>query len=391
MELVNPNSSYTWTEPLDIHGVPMMGVFQKQGTLFVRHAWLAAREDSSINADALGNAIRNQWRPLSRPTREAALGMYARRDVPAMPKYFIVETVATCSRRCPFCTINVMKRYGPDGQLAKPGRLEWRGFMKLMQELGPTEPYGLSAYQLGEPLNYVGHDEEGKKKDIGDLVDAAKRIGNFRVVNVSTHGDVTNLHRLLECDVDDLIVSIDGTTAETYRKNRPMANGKDEGSFERTVGRVKEFLALKARRGISRPWVMMQVINSELTRDEVLPFIREWIVVDGVDSVYIKNLDSMRSWLGDKMVSDEEDMIKAARVENMPCQHLWGIGSMVFTGQFNACAHDAYTELVDGKTIYNSTFAEWWHGDFLTDLRRQHSSGTFRMPCRECRERDPWL
>ena len=100
----------------------------------------------------------------------------------------------------------------------------------------------------------------------------------------------------------------------------------------------------------------------------------------------------MNPWLGNSAVSASESALKMALVSEMPCQHLWAIGSMVATGQFNACSHDARTELTTaGCNIDRMSFAEWWGGPFLTGLRADHNAGNFRLPCRDCAERDPWL
>lgn len=370
----------------------MRGILGKQWIEFSRHGWLAAKDDPTIDADKYGAMIRKSLRPLSLPTLTKSRLEYANKDVPRAPRYWLVETVGgICARRCPFCSINVMERIDKDGNKAKHGMLPWDAWMKFVNECGEYSPYGCSAYQLGEPMNYVSKDENGNKKDIGDLIDTAKSVGKFKIINVSTHADVTNLPRLLECDVDDLIVSLDGITPETYAKNRPVTSGKQEGAFERTVSRFREFLSLKAERGESKPFVIAQIINSELTRDEVIPFVREWIAVDGIDSVAVKFLDSMRPWIGDKMVGDDEDRIKASGAGQLPCQHLWTIGSLTHTGVLNACGHDAFTQLTDGSSIYKNTIFEFWNGDFMNELRREHLAGATRLPCRDCRDRDVWV
>jgi len=393
MELVNPSTAYPIGARVeDIGGVAMKGVVGKQWIEFSRHGWLAAKEDPTIDADKYGAMIRKSLRPLSVKTLKQARDEYARKEVIRAPHYWLIETVGgICARRCPFCSINVMKRIDKDGNEAKPGMLPWDAWMKFVHECGEYSPYGNSTYQLGEPMNYIGHDESGNKRDIGDIVDTAKSVGRFKIVNVSTHADVTNLRRLLECDIDDLIVSLDAVTPETYAKNRPVTSGRQEGAFERTIARFKEFLALKAERGKSKPFVIAQIINSSLTYDEVLPFIREWITVDGIDMVAVKHLDSMRPWIGDKMVSDEEDRIKAAGAGQLPCQHLWTIGSLTHTGVLNACGHDAFTQLTDGSSIYNTTIFDFWNGDFMNELRAEHLRGAMRLPCRDCRDRDVWV
>lgn len=394
MQIVNPLTSFQWSEPLDVgYGVKMRGVPEKQGWSFYKAGFDAARRGETDDPDGYGAALREQLRPHSRPTLEWMRALYARKEVPDWPPYWIIEPVSTCARKCSWCSINVLERIDPDGKRARPGMMPWAAFYKLMAECGQHNSVGLSLYQLGEPTDYMARDEAGQRRDIADMVTAAKEVGGFKIVNISTHGDVRpeRYRRLLECPLDDLIISLDATTPATYTKVRPSTNGKNEGAFERTVARVREFLAEKVRLGLSGPFVRLQIVNSADTRDEVLPFIRTWLDVDGVDSVFCKSLDSMRPWLGNSVVSDEEDAIKAAAVADMPCQHLWAIGSVVSTGVLNSCCHDAKTQLTDGAAITTSTFYEWWHGEYMRAIRAEHLAGATRLPCRDCRERDPWL
>lgn len=398
MELVNPLTAFQWEGPLDINGVSMSGVPEKQGHSFSRAGYLAAREDPAIDPDKLGMAIRRQLRPLSRPTLQEARKDYQNLQAPMFPRYFIIEPINVCNRACPFCSITVMTRYDADGKLVR-GLMPWDTFRRLMMETARYSVYGMSLYQLGEPFLWRGEDEAGRQLNIADMVNATKKVGGFRAVNLSTNGDVPNLECVLGSELDDLIISIDGITKEVYETNRPGVSRFD--TFERTIERVHAFLRKKADRGEMKPFVRLQIINKENTRDQIVEFIRHWIEVSGVDDVFIKHLDSMRSWLGSRVVSDEEDNLKKVRVENMPCQHLFAIGSMVVNGDLNACCHDAFTELVekvklpDGRmvnaNIHNTSFADWWQGKFMKELRAEHVAGNFRMPCRDCRERDPWL
>ena len=382
MEIVNPLSSFIWHKPLDIYNTTMMGVPEKQGWSFSRHGWLAAQESPSLDADAVGKAVRQQLRPLSRPTLNAARERYKNRDSGQFPKYFIIEPSASCNRKCPFCPIIVTNR---------KGFMKWETFMKLMRECGEYDTYGLSLYQLGESFLWKGVAGE-YKLDIADMVQVAKDTAGFKIVNISTNGDVKNLSRALECDLDDLIISIDGTTQSVYDANRPSTTLGDVTAFDRTVARVKNFLSEKAKSGHPKPFVRLQIINKENTRDQILDFIRQWIIVDGVDDVFIKNLDSMRPWLGNTVVSDEEDSIKAEKTKSFPCQHIYSVGSMTVDGSLNACCHDALTELTTaGANINSMTFSDWWNGEFMTQLRSEHNGGHFRIPCAECRERDTWL
>lgn len=383
MELVNSLTAYPiGAQAENINGVPMRGIKEKQGVAFSRAGYLAALDDPTLDADAVGAAVRRALRPLSKPTLDKARAEYGRREVLPFPRYFIIEPAGgICNRRCPFCSIIVTPR---------KGFMKWATFTKLMLECGQHDVYGLSLYQLGE--SFLWHEAVyGVHHEISGMVNEAKRIGGFRAVNLSTNGDVDNLDCVLGSQLDDLIISIDGTTAEVYDANRPSTKAGDVGAFERTVGRVRAFLEYKAARGEAKPFVRLQVINKENTAAQVLNFIRYWIDVPGVDDVLVKNLDGMGAWLGDSVVSAEEAALKMAKVKTMPCQHLWGIGSMTFDGSLNGCCHDAFTELTTaGANINSMTFAEWWTGEYMTALRNEHAGGTFRLPCRDCAERDVW-
>ena len=386
MQLVNPLTAYPVGQKYeDINGVPMRGNAEKQGVAFSRHGYLQARQHGG-DADAIGAAVRRALRPLSAPTLARAREDYGARRPGLFPRYFIIEPTAVCNRRCPFCTILVTNR---------KGMMQWVHFVRLLDECRDFGVYGISLYQLGEPFLWHGKEGDGRRLDISDMVNAAKTVGGFRAVNLSTNGDVSNLDCVLGSQLDDLIISIDGATAEVYDANRPSTKPNDTGAFERTVQRVRDFLEKKAAHGDVKPFVRLQCINKENTAAQVVDFVRYWIQIPGVDDVLIKNLDSMRPWLGDKVVSDEEDAIKAARVASMPCQHIYSVGSMVADGRFNACCHDAYTELTTaGANIDAMAFADWWNGDYMNALRAEHEgkpAAGRRLPCRECREMDTWL
>ena len=386
MELVNPLTAFifpgAWDAPLDIHGIGMKGIREKQGIAFSAHGWRQAR-DHGGDADAIGAAVRRALRPLSAPTLEKAREDYGARKPGLFPRYFIVEPNASCNRRCIFCPILVTNR---------KGNMKWQHFVKLMEECRKHLVYGISLYQLSEPFLWRGSAPGyDKRYDISDMVNVAKHTGDFRAVNLSTNGDVPNLGCILGSQLDDLIISIDGTTAEVYDANRPSTKPNDTGAFERTVNRVRAFLEKKAARGEAKPFVRLQMINKENTRDQVADFIRYWIDVPGVDDILIKSLDGMAPWL-EGVVSEEEARIKMDKVKSMPCQHIYAIGSMVADGRFNACCHDALTELTTADAhIDKMTFVEWWNGEYMTALRAEHEQGASRRPCVICAERDPWL
>jgi len=380
MELINSTTAFTWTEPLDINGIPMTGVPEKQGVSFGTAGYNIVKSNergNNVSADDINRLVASTLRPLSKPVIEQARLDYTNRTVPDFPSYFIVEPTTACNRRCTFCSITATNRHG---------MMKWEVYDKLMKECAQHPVYGLSLYQLGEPMLWRDGDYT-----IADMISRGKRAG-FKVINLSTNGDVDNLHLLNDDWSGDLIISIDGVTTETYAKNRPSAKKEDaQVVFDRTVKRVLDFLNNRPLSLSSDLRIRIQIINNESTRAEIVDFIRFWIKQRGVYDVFVKNLDSMRPWLKEQVVSEVDDAAKAAVVSEMPCQHLWSIGSVTVNSAYTGCCHDARTELTDGSNIKNTSFYDWWHGEYMNKLRQDHIDGKFPYPCSECRERDCWL
>src|SRR3990167_3740646 len=182
MQIVNPLTSFTWSGPLDINNIPMRGISEKQGYSFSRAGYLAALDSPHLDADAVGRAVRQQLRPLSKPILERAKQEYGDRKPPLFPHYFIIEPTAVCNRAWPFCTILVTNLKGV---------MKGLDFTKLMNESSEFDVYGLSLYQLGEPFLWretveiedSSVFESENKPDISDMVNYAKKQAGFKIVN----------------------------------------------------------------------------------------------------------------------------------------------------------------------------------------------------------------
>src|SRR3990167_5441464 len=113
MHLINQFTAHPIGEKIEnINNVQMRGVPEKQGWAFSRAGYLAALEDPTLDADAVGAAVRRQLRPLSRPTLSKAKAAYDERKPGLFPRYFIIEPNASCNRKCVFCPITVTNRRG---------------------------------------------------------------------------------------------------------------------------------------------------------------------------------------------------------------------------------------------------------------------------------------
>jgi len=192
---------------------------------------------------------------------------------------------------------------------------------------------------------------------------------------------VKNLDALLSTKLDDLILSIDGIKKETYESYRLGAK------YEDMIEKVSAFLKAKVKGGYDRPYVRIQTIWTKDTEDEIEDFVNKWLKIPGVDNVFLKNLDGMNPWLGDKMVKTSE--VDDINKNRLPCSQLWLLAAIFWNGDMSGCCHDAHGDLVVGN-IRESKIKDIWHSQDMHNLRKRHMESDYPEICKNCVEWWVW-
>ena len=138
---------------------------------------------------------------------------YEEKDVLPFPPYLILEPTNVCNLQCPFCPRDLTEKS------RGLGFMEFDIYKKIIDEAIENNVYGVTLYMLGEPMLH---------SKIVDMINYAKQAG-IPAVNLSTAATTNNLDELLETELDDLILSIDGASKEMYEKMRVG------GTFEKTI------------------------------------------------------------------------------------------------------------------------------------------------------------
>jgi MoaA/NifB/PqqE/SkfB family radical SAM enzyme len=153
----------------------------------------------------------------------------------ARPLKLTFDPITACQLRCPLCPT------GLGIQDRGPGRASLHLFEHLMEEVGDYV-FFLDFYNWGEPL--LNRDLEAMLR-----LASRKRIVSNVSSNLSLPLDDDRLRSLLGSGLSELIVSIDGTSQETYGTYRRS------GNFELAFGNLRRILALKREMGLSGPVV----------------------------------------------------------------------------------------------------------------------------------------
>lgn len=145
------------------------------------------------------------------------------------PYWLSVDPTSFCQLRCPFCPTGAERNVRPKASLP----LEH--FRHILDELGPYLLH-IDFMNWGEPL---------LNREIYDMVAYAKRfeIDTMLSTNFNAFNE-ENAVKMVLSGLDRLVLSIDGTTQETYEKYRVR------GSYPVVIENLKTLV--RVRRGLGR-------------------------------------------------------------------------------------------------------------------------------------------
>lgn len=168
-------------------------------------------------------------------------------DVKGKPYVIFVDPINLCNLRCPLCATGL-------GEIARTRKkMDLEHFKRVIDQMAPWA-YEVSLYNWGEPLLH---------KDIFEMIGYA-RSKNLATV-MSSHLSVKPhlMDPLLESGLEELTVSIDGVTQETYEKYR--VNGK----LDLVFSNLRHLLERRAQLGLKSPSVEWQFIVFKHNEHEI--------------------------------------------------------------------------------------------------------------------------
>jgi radical SAM protein with 4Fe4S-binding SPASM domain len=164
------------------------------------------------------------------------------------PYVIFVDPVNLCNLKCPLCATGM-------GEIARvQKRMDYEHFKHVIDTMKGWA-YEVSLYNWGEPLLH---------KDIFDMIGYA-RSNNLATVmssNLSLHKPGL-MDRILESGLEELTVSIDGVTQETYEKYRV------NGNLDLVLRNLRYLMNRRRELGLKTPWVEWQFITFKHNEHEM--------------------------------------------------------------------------------------------------------------------------
>jgi|SRR5208337_908022 len=301
------------------------------------------------------------------------------------PYVLIIDTVNICNLRCPLCPTGLNMPGRPKGKMT----LDL--YKKILDQLGD---YALSVvlHNWGEPL---------LNRDIFRMVEYAKGLAIKTVLssNLNAFGE-EDAAALVGSGLDELIVSLDGATEETYNEYRRG------GNFDHVVRNLNLLVRKKKELGSARPKIVWQFLVFKHNAHEVsqAKALARNIGVDSID-IFSAQLggpgqtpytgaantsDLIARWLSpDRRFIREFDYFSPeGYLSPHKCYFLWKTLTVNWEGAVSpcCCVYDMSTDFGD---LTRQTLHSIWNNDLYRASRalfgKSANSAGRRSICEVCK------
>lgn len=292
-----------------------------------------------------------------------------------LPISISVEPTTSCNLRCPECPSGLRSFTRPTGML------EEKEFRTLIGEVERHLLY-LIFYFQGEP--YLN-------PKFLDMVAYASSRKIYTATSTNGHYlSDDNARKTVESGLDRLIISIDGTTQETYEAYRIG------GKLSKVIEGTRNIVAWKKKLKSSTPHVIFQYLVVKPNQHQVTEV--EGLATElGVDEVVFKTaqiydfeqgsdlIPDLQQFSRYKMNKDGSYSIKNKLLNN--CWKMWHSCVITWDGRVVPCCFDKDASQVLGKVDQVVGLKEVWKGKkykaFRSSIMRSRSEIEI---CRNCTE-----
>ncbi len=291
-----------------------------------------------------------------------------------MPAAISFEPTTSCNLRCPECPSGLRSFTRPTGML------DPKFFKKVIDEIHNELIY-LVFYFQGEPYLNTSFLELVKYA-------TSKKIYTATSTNAHYLND-DNARKTVESGLDRLIISIDGTTQETYESYRIG------GQLNKVIEGAKNIVKWKKELKSSKPHIIFQFLvvkPNEHQLDDVKKLAKEI----GVNEVAFKTAQIYDYENGSELIPTNQKYARYKEGENGKwdiknqllnhCWKLWHSCVITWDGKVVPCCFDKDAEYRMGD-LMESSFKEVWSNGTYDKFRSSvlRSRSEIEM-CKNCTE-----
>lgn len=291
-----------------------------------------------------------------------------------LPYSISIEPTTACNLACPEC---------PSGlkQFSRPtGKIDLNSNKNIIQQLGKQLFY-INYYFQGEPF---------LNPQFLDLVREAKKNNIYTNTSTNAHFiDQNKAEEIVQSGLDRLIISIDGTTQQTYE------NYRVNGFLDKVISGSKLMVEAKKKLNSSTPHLIFQFLvvkQNEHQVDEVFQLANKI----GIDEVRLKSAQVYDYENGNDLIPENEKYARYVKKKDGTyklkaetgnhCWRMWSSCVFTWDSKVVPCCFDKDATIQLGS-IKEMNFKSIWKSKKYNNFRQQILSGRNQIEiCKNCSE-----
>jgi len=272
-----------------------------------------------------------------------------------MPLSMEIEPTTSCNLRCPQCPSG-LREFTRD-----TGMLDLNLYKKILDEIHP-ELVWLILYFQGEPFlnkNFLEFVKYAATKNVYTATSSNAHYFNDEMAKAT-----------VQSGLDRLIISIDGTSQDTYGKYRIG------GKIEKVIEGTQNLLKWKKELGVKTPHIIWQFIAFKHNEHQI-PEIKKLAKEIGVDELGIKTAQIYDYQTSDEFIPENEKLSRYSKTDDgykiknkllNQCWRMWRGSVITWDGLVVPCCFDKDATHRFGN-VSKQTFKEVWKGEQYNNFR----------------------
>jgi radical SAM protein with 4Fe4S-binding SPASM domain len=291
-----------------------------------------------------------------------------------LPMTISIEPTTACNLRCPECPSGLRAFSRPTGNL------KGNFFRNTIDQLSARLTW-LIFYFQGEP--YIN-------PEFLEMVAYAHKKGIYTITSTNGHFlNDENARKTIESGLSRLIISVDGTTQETYEQYRK------EGSLDKVLEGARNIVKWKRKLNSNTPHVIFQFLVVKPNEHQI-PDVYRLAKEIGIDEVKLKTAQVYDYANGNPLIPVNETYSRYARqpdgtyqIKNKLLNHCWKLWHacvITWDGMVVPCCFDKDATHRLGN-LHERSFKEIWQNGSYTKFRTQLLQGRETIDiCTNCSE-----